>query len=75
MFIPSLALALGACVGSSKPFEAIFTCIWYIGPLNRAVPLDFTQLSAPVVSATPWLLYSACGIGLAVAGRWMKLHR
>jgi hypothetical protein len=41
LFIPSLALALGVWSGTSKPFEAIYTVWWYIGPLNHAPGFDF----------------------------------
>jgi hypothetical protein len=49
LFIPSLALALGVLSGTSKPFEAIYTVWWYIGPLNHAPGFDFIG-SAPAVS-------------------------
>ena len=35
LFIPSLALALGAWSGSSKFFEALYTVWWYVGPLHH----------------------------------------
>jgi hypothetical protein len=41
LFIPSLALALGVLSGTSKPFEAIYTVWWYLGPLNHAPGFDF----------------------------------
>ena len=53
LFIPSLALALGAFSGTSKPFEAIYTVIWYIGPLNRAPGFDFIRLA----ESPPWTAY------------------
>jgi hypothetical protein len=42
VFIPSLALALGILTKSSRPFEGVFTGLWYAGPLNRVPGLDFT---------------------------------
>jgi hypothetical protein len=41
LFIPSFALALGVWSGSSKPFEAFYTLLWYVGPMNHAPGLDF----------------------------------
>jgi hypothetical protein len=42
IFIPSLALASGVWSGTSKLFEILYMAIWYIGPLNHAIPeLDF----------------------------------
>ena len=41
-FVPSLALALGAWSRSGRPFEALFTALCYVGPMNHAPGLDFT---------------------------------
>ena len=42
IFIPSLALAAGVWSGTSKLFEILYMAVWYIGPLNHAIPeLDF----------------------------------
>jgi hypothetical protein len=41
MFVPSLALALGAWSGSGKFFEALYTILWYIGPMNGMAQLDY----------------------------------
>ena len=42
IFIPSLALASGVWSGTSKLFEILYMAIWYLGPLNHAIPeLDF----------------------------------
>jgi hypothetical protein len=42
LFLPALALALGTLSGSGKPYEALLTAIWYVGPMNRTPGLDFT---------------------------------
>ena len=42
LFIPTLALALGVWAASSRPFEGLFTGLWYMGPLNRIPGFDFT---------------------------------
>ena len=49
LFIPSLALGLGTLSGTSKPFEAIYTVWWYLGPLNHAPGFDFVG-SVPATS-------------------------
>jgi ABC-type transport system involved in multi-copper enzyme maturation permease subunit len=42
IFISSLALACGVWSGTAKLFEILYISIWYIGPLNHAIPeLDF----------------------------------
>jgi hypothetical protein len=40
-FIPSLALACGVWSGTSKLFEILYMLIWYLGPLNKLMALDF----------------------------------
>ena len=42
LFIPAVALGLGVMSGSGKFFEALFTLLWYVGPLNHTVGLDYT---------------------------------
>ena len=41
LFIPSLALASGVWSGTSKLFEILYMVIWYLGPLNKVLGLDF----------------------------------
>lgn len=41
LFIISLALALGVWSGTSKPFEIVYVSLWYLGPLNKVLGLDF----------------------------------
>ena len=40
-FIPSLALACGVWSGTSKLFEILYMLIWYLGPLNKLMALDY----------------------------------
>jgi len=41
IFIPSLALASGVWSGTSKLFETLYMLIWYLGPLNKIMELDY----------------------------------
>ena len=41
LFIPSLALASGVWSGTSKLFEIVYMLIWYLGPLNKLMALDY----------------------------------
>jgi hypothetical protein len=41
IFIPSLALACGIWSGTSKLFEILYMLVWYLGPLNKIVALDY----------------------------------
>lgn len=40
-FVPTFALTLGTLSGSKKLFEVVYLMIWYIGPVNGLVALDF----------------------------------
>ena len=40
-FIPSLALVCGVWSGTSKLFEILYMLIWYLGPLNKLMALDY----------------------------------
>jgi hypothetical protein len=40
-FIPSLALAADVWSGTSKLFEILYMLIWYLGPLNKIMELDY----------------------------------
>jgi hypothetical protein len=66
LFVPSLALALGAASGSPRLFEIVYLLLWYCGPMNHVALLDFTCLSAPRPAVHP-LLYLALAAGLLAA--------
>ncbi|MFZ2096923.1 MAG: hypothetical protein WAV05_09815 [Anaerolineales bacterium] len=77
LFIPSLALALGAWSGSSKPFEVIYTIIWYCGPVSGLSALDFVSITNASNSIEKFLAYSGCVLvllGLAILGRRQQLR-
>ncbi len=50
VFIPTLALVLGAWSGSAVLFESVYVALWYIGPMNQVPLLDFMGAS---VATTP----------------------
>jgi hypothetical protein len=62
LFPPALALALGAWAGSPRPFEALYTCLWYVGVQTPA--LDFMGATA---TPNTWPFAAAVPILLAVA--------
>jgi hypothetical protein len=41
LFIPSPALASGVWSRTSKLFEILYMLIWYLGPLNKIMELDY----------------------------------
>jgi hypothetical protein len=77
LFIPTWALALGVWSGTGKPFEILYTLVWYVGPMHAIPQLDFMG-SAPVTAATrsPLIYLVLAGIfGVAaLAGRKRQLQ-
>jgi hypothetical protein len=77
LFIPTFALSLGVWSGSSKPFEIIYTLLWYVGPMHATPPLDFMG-SAPATAATRYplmyLMVTCALIVVSLAGRKRQLQ-
>jgi hypothetical protein len=74
LFIPALALALGAWSGSSKLFEVLYVAWWYSGPLDGVAGLDFMGARQTGL----WPAYLALALGLlaaAFAARWRQVYR
>jgi hypothetical protein len=77
IFIPTFALALGVWSGSSKPFEILYTLLWYVGPMHATVPLDFMGSQQQTAFTRVPLFYLALTAGmmlLALAGRKQQLQ-
>jgi hypothetical protein len=73
LFIPALALALGAWSGGSKLFEVVYVVWWYSGPLNGLSGLDFMGARQPGL----WLTYLLLALLLLVAAaiaRWRQIN-
>jgi hypothetical protein len=66
-FIPTFALALGVWSGTSKPFEILYTLLWYIGPMHATVPLDFMGSAAATAMTRVPLFYLVLAAGMALA--------
>jgi hypothetical protein len=64
LFLPALARALGTLSGQGKPFEAMLTAFWYIGPLNRTVGADFTGAANGAATLRYALAYLVAVAGL-----------
>jgi hypothetical protein len=78
LFIPALALCMGAWSGGSKLFEAVYTVFWYVGPLQPVPALDFMGASDAALAARIPLAYAfaaAILVAGAVAGRRFKMVR
>jgi len=77
LFIPTLALALGVWSGSSKPFEAAYVVLWYLGPMNRLSALDYLGASDESLAAGVPLYYlglTVALLGAAILGRQRRLR-
>jgi hypothetical protein len=78
IFIPSLALFLGVWTGSNKVFEFLYTLLWYIGPMNGVLPLDFMGVVPDSVETGVWLWYLGGAVVLVVLafmGRKIQLQK
>jgi hypothetical protein len=76
LFIPCLAAGLGCWSGSSKLFEVVYTTIWYLGPVNKLLFLDFMGVWPAAVAAGysyDYFLVALLLIGFAIVGRWRRL--
>jgi hypothetical protein len=77
LFIPTFALSLGVWSGSSKPFEILYTLLWYVGPIHAMPPLDFMG-SAPATAASRYplmyLIVTCALIVVSLVGRKRQLQ-
>lgn len=77
LFIPSLALALGAWSGNGRAFQIVHTLGWYLGAINAVAALDYMGLTPQAVAAGVWVYYlagAAVLLGLAVLARWRRVR-
>jgi hypothetical protein len=74
VFIPSLALALGVWSGASKFFEAVYTVLWYVGPLKHVPGFDFTGGAGGPRAFRFTLMYLVIAVFL-VAAAFLKRAR
>ncbi len=72
IFIPSLALASGIWSGSNKLFEVLYIFIWYFGPINHLLGLDYIGTQG---NGRPefFALLSGLLIALAIFGRTRQI--
>ncbi len=75
LFIPALALALGVISGSSKFFEALFSVLWYVGPMNKTPGLDFTGAAGGLRTPLNLIVYAAITIGLLAAAFFWRARQ
>jgi len=73
LFIPALALVLGAWSGGGKAFEALYTAWWYVGPLHHIRGVDFMGTMAGSSTAAGYAAAALLLVCVAYAGRKHKL--
>ena len=76
-FVPSLALALGVWTGGGRAFEALYTALWYLGPLQHVAALDYMAASSLSVAEGMPLVYLGLTLALlaaALAGRRRQIQ-
>lgn len=62
LFAPSLAQLLGLWSNTRRTFELIYLVIWYVGPLNGVVTLDFAGATLETAGTLIPLLFGAVGV-------------
>jgi len=67
LFVPTLALTLGTMSGSKKLFEVVYLLIWYIGPVNGLVPLDFAGTTDTAIAQGNTTVYLLISLALGSA--------
>lgn len=76
LFIPSLALACGVWSGSGKLFEALYTMLWYVGPMHQVPSLDYLGATRQGIAQGMPVVYAisaAALLALAFVGRKRQL--
>lgn len=48
LFVPALALCLGAWTGKEKTFHGVYLTVWYLGPVHGVGALDFLGVADAV---------------------------
>lgn len=77
LLLPAAALFLGVLSGTSKPFEALLTVAWYVGPMNHTPVLDFTGSvngNRTLVDAVVYVVLAAALLAAALAMRARQLR-
>jgi hypothetical protein len=72
LFIPAAALALGVVSESRKPFEALYTAGWYLGPGHHIRGLDF--MGTTDASSTPAAYLAAALLLVLLAYGWRRVR-
>jgi len=66
LFVPSLAMTLGALTGSKKLFEVSYFLLWYIGGIEKMTPINFLGTTEEAVAAGIPTVYFLLTAGLVL---------
>jgi hypothetical protein len=69
---------MGVWTGTRRTFEAFYTALWYVGPLQPVPVLDFMGASREAVERGMPAIYAGITVlllGVAVLGRRLQLAR
>lgn len=76
-FVPALALALGVWSRDSKLFEVVYLVLWYVGPINGNLALDYLGATDAAIAGGMPLVYALLTVlllGLALLGSRLRLR-
>ncbi|WP_049926464.1 ABC transporter permease [Halopiger goleimassiliensis] len=74
-FVPSIAQAFGLWSRTRRVFELTYLVLWYAGPLNGAVALDFAGATGETAGTAIPFAFGAVGVlalAAALAHRWLQ---
>lgn len=77
LFVPALALCLGAWTGGERAFQAVYLVLWYVGPANGVPAMDFTGATGGALEAGAAPAFAATAVGLSLLawiGRGRRLR-
>ena len=70
-FVSALAVCAGTASGGSKLFEAIYICLWYVGPASAGPGLDFVG-ATPGAAPAHFAIYTLALLFIGVTGRTLR---
>jgi len=73
LFVPTLALTAGVWSGTGKLFEIVYMLIWYLGPMNEMLELDFSGAHS-TGRIEFFIPFSAALLAAAIFGRARQLR-
>jgi len=73
--VAALAVALGVLSGGPRLFEGLYVTLWYLGPLQRAWPVDFAGTTPEALAAAVPFWFLAVALLLLAAAVALERRR